>query len=376
MGFLLRVASLALLCLTATMAAQVDPGTALLERDAFAALEQGQARRAAELFRQALDADQKNARLHLGAGLAAYLERRDPDAAAALERALGLDPSLADAREVLGQVLRRRGDLAGAIRVYATLVGLRPDRTEAAATLERWQRELDLHDRMLQTVDSLFTISFEGPGEARLANRALESLNRAYWRIGGILGTYPSNPVAVVLYTNEQFRDITRSPAWAAAAYDGTIRVPMRGALDNVAELERVLTHEFTHALVRTLAARNIPAWLNEGLATALETDSPSLAEERLRETGRPVSLKRLGAARASFGQLDGPDAQWMYAASAVAVNRLLEEAGGAALANLLRDLGEGVEFEAAFDRRMPRSFDAFADSWPEREGSEGVTRE
>ena len=178
------------------------------------------------------------------------------------------------------------------------------------------------------------------------------------------------------MYTNEQFRDITRSPAWAAAAYDGTIRVPMRGALDNVAELERVLTHEFTHALVRTLAARNIPAWLNEGLATALETDSPSLAEERLRETGRPVSLKRLGAARASFGQLDGPDAQWMYAASAVAVNRLLEEAGGAALANLLRDLGEGVEFEAAFDRRMPRSFDAFADSWPEREGSEGVTRE
>lgn len=345
------------------MAAQVDPRTALLERDAFAALEKGQARRAAEMFRQALDADPRNAQLHLGAGLAAYLERRDPDAAEALERALGLDPSLAQAREVLGQVLRRQGDLAGAIRVYATLVGLRPDRTEAAATLERWRRELELHDRMLQTVDSHFTISFEGPGEAALASRAIESLNRAYWRIGGMLGTYPSNPIAVVLYTNEQFRDITRSPAWAAAAYDGTIRMPMRGALENVEELERVLAHEFTHALVRTLAARNIPAWLNEGLATALETESLSLAEERLRETGRTVSLKRLSAAKGSFGQLDGRDAQWMYAVSAGAVGRLLEEAGGVALANLLRDLGEGAEFEAAFDRRMPRSFEAFADS-------------
>ena len=60
---------------------------------------------------------------------------------------------------------------------------------------------------------------------------------------------------------------------------------------------------------------------------------------------------------------MDGRDAQWMYVASAVAVGRLLEEADGVAVANLLRDLGEGAEFEAAFDRRMPRSFDAFADS-------------
>src|SRR5262249_61687476 len=116
-----------------------------------------------------------------------------------------------------------------------------------------------------QALGSHFTVSFEGPEEASLASEALEMLDRAYWRIGQLLGVYPSDPIPVVLYTGEQFRDVTRSPSWAAGADDGIIRVPMRGALDKSAELDRVLAHEFTHALVRTLAARNLPTWLDEG---------------------------------------------------------------------------------------------------------------
>ena len=38
----------------------------------------------------------------------------------------------------------------------------------------------------------------------------------------------------------------------------------------------------------------------------------------------------------------------------------LLDEAGGFAIANLLRDLGEGVDFNAAFLHRMQRNFEDF----------------
>ena len=108
------------------------------------------------------------------------------------------------------------------------------------------------------------------------------SLDRAYWRIGQLLGTYPSEPIAVVLYTGEQFRDITRSPSWAAGAYDGIIRVPMRGALDNAEELDRVLVAR-VHARARSARSpsRGVPAWLNEGLATALETGDARWAEHQ-----------------------------------------------------------------------------------------------
>ncbi|PYQ94492.1 MAG: hypothetical protein DMF95_28770 [Acidobacteria bacterium] len=340
-----------------TLLAQIDPRTALIERGAWSALRAGQAHAAAEAFREAIAADPKNARLHLGAGMAASLERRDGDAKDALERALALDAKLIEARALLGQIQRRMGDITGAIRTYDTLLTMTPDDREAKATLDRWQREAELHDRMQQAIGSHFTVSFEGPAEARVASEALDVLDRAYWRIGQLLGTYPTEPVRVVLYTGEQFRDITRSPEWAAAAYDGIIRVPMRGALEKPEELDRVLSHEFTHALVRSLASRGVPTWLNEGLATALETGDLAWAEKRMGLTTGRVSL---GALQSGFGRLTGDQAQIAYAASALAVWRLLQQAGGFAIANLLRDLGEGIDFETAFLHRIQQSFADF----------------
>ena len=80
-----RVAPLLLLfslvaVLRSGASAQIDPRTALVERAAFDALNRGQARAAADAFRDALAADPKNARLHLGAGMAAALDHRDSDA--------------------------------------------------------------------------------------------------------------------------------------------------------------------------------------------------------------------------------------------------------------------------------------------------------
>ena len=351
-----RLLPLACVLLSAVLGAQIDPRAALIERGAWAALNAGQARAAVEGFREALAADPKNARLHLGAGMAAALERRDADARDEFERALALDPKLAQARALLGQIQYRIGDRGLAIRTYETLLAMAPEDRDARAPLERWQREADLHDRMQQAVGSHFTVSFEGPAEAELAAEALEVLDRAYWRIGQLLGSYPSEPIGVVLYTGEQFRDITRAPSWAAGAYDGVIRVPMRGALDQREELDRVLSHEFTHALIRTLASRGVPAWLNEGLATALETGNLGWAEKQA-AAQPPVPLRAL---QSGFGRFSGAQAQLAYATSALAARRLLEEAGGFAVANLLRDLGDGVTFETAFLHRIQRPFAEF----------------
>lgn len=351
-----RLLPFAPLLFCAVLGAQIDPGTALIEQGAWTALNAGRARAAAEGFREALAADPKNARLHMGAGLAASLERRDADARDECERALALDPKLTQARALLGQVQYRMGERALAIRTFETLVAMTPDDADARATLERWRREADLLDRMQQVVGSHFTVSFEGPSEAALASEALERLDRAYWRIGQLLGTYPPAPVGVVLYTREQFHDITRAPSWAAGAYDGVIRLPMRGALDAGDDLDRVLSHEFTHALIRTLASRGVPAWLNEGLATALETGNLDWAKKQ--GDGRPrVPLRAL---ESGFGRFTGAQAQLAYAISALAARRLLDEAGGVAVANLLRDLGQGATFEAAFLHRIQRPFAEF----------------
>jgi len=238
----------------------------MLARAGWDALARNQPSEAANAFRDAIARDPRNAELHLGAGAAAFLERRDQDARAALERALALNPTLSRARQILGLVLYRSGDVSAAVREYERLPNT-PEYEQGRVRLERWRREADLHGRMTSVAGAWFTVSFEGDADAELAARALASIERAADRIGLVLSTYPNQPISVVLYTSEQFRDITRAPIWAGGAYDGTVRVPMRGALANPQELDRVLAHEYTHALVHSLAPRNVPAWLHEGLA-------------------------------------------------------------------------------------------------------------
>jgi cytochrome c-type biogenesis protein CcmH/NrfG len=126
----------------AVLGAQIDPHAALTERAAWTALNAGRAHAAAEAFREALTADPKNPRLHLGAGVAAALERRDADARDEFARALALDPRLVQARALLGQMQYRTQRLL-AVRTYETLVVMAPDDRQARATLERWQREAD-----------------------------------------------------------------------------------------------------------------------------------------------------------------------------------------------------------------------------------------
>jgi tetratricopeptide (TPR) repeat protein len=344
---LLAALALAAPCLGQTS----DPRIAIMERAAWDALNKGETKTAAEIFRQAISSDPNNAQLHLGAATAAYADRRDNDARSELDRTLALSPKLASAQKLMGQVLHRKGDLLGAIRVYEAL-----DDVASQGTLDRWRREFDLQLRMHQAFGGHFAVSFEGPAEEELARKAVESLDRSLTRICDLLNTYPTDTIPVVLYTTEQFSDITRAPSWAAGAYDGTIRVPMRGALNDEKELDRVLAHEFTHALVHTLAKSAIPTWLNEGIATALEADTLDWAERRVGEA-RPVPLAAL---RRSFGQFSGAQAALAYATSALAVRRMLEEAGGFAVANLIRDLGDGADFDTAFTHRIQRSFDDF----------------
>jgi hypothetical protein len=346
----------ALACAAPAAAQTSDPRIALMESAAWNALANGQPKTAADIFRQALTSDPNNAQLHLGAATAAYADRRDDDAKGEVDRALGIDPKLAPARQLLGLVLHRRGDLLGAIRVYESLAADRAIEKTAQATLDRWHREFDLQLRMQQSFGDHFVVSFEGPAEEALAAKAIASLTRALDRICAVLNTYPTRSIPVVLYTNEQFTDITRAPSWAAGAYDGTIRVPMRGALDEDAELDRVLAHELTHAIVHTLAASAIPVWLNEGLATALESTDLSWARETVSRL-QPVPLAVLAE---SFSRLTGGQAKLAYATSALAVQQMLDDAGGIAVANLIHDLGDGVDFDKAFAHRIQRNFEDF----------------
>ncbi len=338
-------------------AEQSSPRAAMLIEDGERAMDARDFKTALNAFLEAAKLEPKNATLWLGAGLAEFLQRRDAEAKIHFLHALDLDPKLTMARAAVAQIVKREGDLAEAIRLYEIVAGEMPADTAVRDTLDRWKRERDLHERMRLDVGDHFTVSFDGPEDATMASLAQESLNRAFWRVCDVFGAFPPKTIPVVLYSGEQFSDITRAPQWAAAAYDGIIRVPMRGAGEQAEDLDRVLAHEFVHALVRSMAPQGVPAWLNEGLATALEKDDLEWATAIMAQAPERPPLARLAT---SFTKLSGAQARVAYAASAIAARRLLDEAGGSAITNLLRDLGAGVDFEAAFLHRIQKSLAEF----------------
>ena len=229
--------------------------------------------------------------------------------------------------------------------------------TAGAQSRPRDARDAAVDARFFTSHGAHFTVLFEGPADEALARSAVERLEAAYFRIGTALATFPEEVVTVVLYTQEQFRDITRSPAWAAAAYDGRIRVPVRGALRRPGELDRVLAHELTHAFVRSIAPRGVPTWLNEGLAVFFEPGGLDAARRLLARTSDRLPHDRLAA---GFDRLSTASARLAYAQSAAVVERLIELAGTPAIVALLQDLARGNPFPAAFERRALVPFDTF----------------
>jgi tetratricopeptide (TPR) repeat protein len=317
-------------------------------RAGWQAIDAGDAQKAQWHFAEALRGAPADPSLLLGAGLAAHLLGQADDARRSLVDALKYQPSLTAASLLLGEVLYRADDIRGSIHTYEQALDHAPGHAVLTRRLAEWQKEAALHDRFAQKLGDHFTVLFEGPAEAALAAKAVEILEAAYWRIGSALHTYPPEVVTVVLYTREQFRDVTQSPDWAGGAFDGRIRVPVRGALENLAAFERVLTHEYTHAVVRSLASRGVPQWLNEGLAMYFEGGDLAVHVERARHAEQPHPLTTL---ERSFANMDGNAAALAYAQSATAVKRLMDEAGAPAIVGILTDLGRGLAFAEAFQR-------------------------
>ncbi len=209
--------------------------------------------------------------------------------------------------------------------------------------LQAWKKEAELHNTFTATPTARFTVMFEGPEQQAIASRVSATLESAYLRVGRAINSYPPQTVTAILYTKEQFRDITKSPSWAAAAYDGRIRIPVLGALNNPAELDRIVTHEFTHAVIQQLYP-GIPFWMNEGLATYMEPVDHSALMARLRGTDGTIALDGLNEA---FRTSDGGDAATAYA-RAYAVVKTMAERLGANFPVFLQYVSNGTRVEDA----------------------------
>jgi len=347
---LCRVALAALLLTWSVTSVSAQPATSEALDKGFQALQSRDAARADAIFREALTGHPRDPQLLFGAGIAASLQGRDQEAISLLKQALQIEPRLLQAAALLGELLYRQGDLDLAIKMYERALPGAPPSVAVAmrGRLAAWREEASLPQNHEAIKDDRFTVSFDGPVQQTLAARAVSVLNASFWRIGKVLGDYPSAPINVVLYSEKQFHDITGAPEWASGGFDGQIRIPVRGAAQNLAEFDRVLTHELTHAMLKSIASRNLPAWLNEGLAMYFEGHDAALSERRLAAARLFVPLAVL---QTSFSRLNTAQAVVAYEESAFATRALVDRIGPSGLGQLLQDLNAGQTMDQSIER-------------------------
>ena len=332
--------------------------------EAWEALKRGDAAKAASLFREALDRSPRNPMLHFGAGWAAYALGRYDAATSALKRALEYDSSFVQAATLLGTVAYANSDLDLAIRSMEKAAALAPNDPRIRRQLEAWKGEASVHAGLSERTSVRFRVLYEGTKQEAIGDRVSSVLESAYWTFGKQLDSYPGETLTVILYTTKQFRDITRGPAWSGGGYDGRIRLPVSGALRTPATLDRVVRHELVHAMIAHVAPRNVPTWVNEGLASVLESSDRAWVKKALAQTSELFALEDLGD---GFSHLNGAEALVAYAESAVAAEILCERLGPN-LGIFVQMLGTGHTPDQALSTLNVRP-EAFHAEWRKRIG-------
>jgi hypothetical protein len=249
-----------------------------------------------------------------------------------------------------------------AIRWWKKSLQLRPDAT-VAQYLARAERESSAEAEFSQHESAHFNLHFEGKETSEGFRRALLStLESEYDDLVRDLGYSPRSTIAVNLYTQQAFFDVTRAPSWTGALNDGKLRIPISGVTDMTPDLARVLRHELTHSFVSQMSAGRCPTWLNEGVAQIEEGKSST-------SFGRPLAQLFGSGNEIPFNVLEGSfmnfstsQALVAYGESLAATEYIRDSYGISEVSRILGRLGQGSSSEAALRASVHADYRQFRD--------------
>lgn len=277
-----------------------------------------------------------------------------------LDRARRVAPKNADVAKLSGWAYYRLNKMDQAVEEWKRALALRPD-PEVQAALDKAQRDKQEEENFRENESSHFILRYSGAAQPELAREVLRTLENHFAAIGSELNFSPPESIGVVLYTQQDFADITRAPAWAGALNDGRIRVPVQGLTSVTPDLSRVLKHELTHSFVQQKTHGRAPTWLHEGLAQWMEglrSDSVAPNLVRMYEQKEAVSL---GALERSWTRLSSEDAAYAYAWSLANVEYIVETNGMTDMERVLDRIGAGISTEESLHQVLHENYDEIA---------------
>ncbi len=310
--------------------------------------EAGHRQQAQSYFSHALSLTPDNAAIltHYAAVLLQGGEyRRALDAAS---RATLLAPDSPDAFTVLGFAQFMLDRSQDAARSWKRSLQLRPDAT-VQQYLAKAQRELKTEADFSERETGHFTLRYEGRQTSdEFRRQLLQALEADYSDLAAQFGSEPRYNIPVILYTGQEFFDVTQAPGWTNAMNDGKLRIPVSGLTEMTPELARVLKHELAHSFINQLSAGRCPQWLHEGIAQLLEPRSAAPFGRRLGQLMSQHQALPFNMLEGSFIRFSTPEARLAYDESLAAAEYVRDTYGMDDLVRILQRISQGSSTEAA----------------------------
>lgn len=280
----------------------------------------------------------------------AYFHLRQSEYSAALDLirlARKSQPDSVDAARLAGWAEYGLNRIAGAVAEWKRAQQLEPN-ADVERALERAQRDAQTESEFREGQSNHFVVRYSGNAQPGLARDIVNALEVDYSEVRDTLNFTPAEPIGVILYTNQEFEDITRAPGWAGAINDGRIRLPVQGVTVVNDQLSRILKHELTHSFIQQKTRGHCPTWLNEGIAQWMEgirSNAYARALVGQFDAGRVTPLHDL---EASWMNLTGSGAAIAYAWSEAVVEEIVAAGGAGDLNRLLDALQNSGSVESA----------------------------
>jgi hypothetical protein len=208
------------------------------------------------------------------------------------------------------------------------------------------------------------------PGSAARAQPVLAEAARVVAAYEREFGYALDRPLNIVVYASS--REMEPAQDIEARAIRGSangLAYPAFGVV-HVADDARgsglpLLGHEIAHVITERAARRDLrrlPAWLDEGISTRMQSSAGAEYAGVLREAARAGALLPLAMLQDLPNRAS--DRALLYASGAGMLDFLATRYGAERVAGVVRALGEGASVEAAFERALGTTLAAAEGEW------------
>lgn len=296
-----------------------------------------------------------------------YQEGDYSTAAKELQELLALSPKHTPGLILLGQIYYQKQELNQAKTLWEEAYKHNPKDTNLRKLLSRLKKEEKVETQLKQLDAYYFDIRFDKEAVDSEIYDIRFYLREVYRDIGRDFNYYPKHKIPVILYTQEDFKTLRKTPDWVAGIFDGKIRLPVKKETLTETEIRRLIWHEYTHAIIMDLSQGNCPIWFNEGLAKWEESKQqpPDLTPlKKAVEKKALIPLTKLESCFSLHTSQDRLNLAYLEAYSFIEF--MLDRWTFYTIREILTQLKEGKSIEQAFWQQLNRSINQLDRNWRE----------